>query len=223
MGHVASVTSRVQKATQIQSIILKGMFITEVTKRLAKMKANPDAYEYRNGDFLSEKELDEIRNDLMRLSPVIDTGTQGYMLSGGETSNLFDKTTVQIDGQPVEVTMPREFFPVRSRAICPRRLSCMDPRLRVWLPFRTLVVGSGDGQMMMNFLAENSEAAQRVLHVFDGLNLPADAIDDYSTTVNKAVFQTWTTDTNPVRAVANSMAAFPGGGSRSSVCSRMVR
>ena len=136
MGHVASVTSRVQKATQIQSIILKGMFITEVTKRLAKMKANPDAYEYRNGDFLSEKELDEIRNDLMRLSPVIDTGTQGYMLSGGETSNLFDKTTVQIDGQPVEVTMPRDFFPVRSRAICPRRLSCMDPRLRVWLPFR---------------------------------------------------------------------------------------
>ncbi|RWB40473.1 MAG: hypothetical protein EOQ44_25380 [Mesorhizobium sp.] len=205
--HVDSTTSAIQQATQLQSIVLKGMFAQEVAARIALMKSDPVKYDYNKGDFLSQKELDDIRDNLRVYSPVIDTKTQGYFLSGGETSDLFEKTKITIGGQEIEVSMPESF----SRSLT----SDMSTPAYVYGPtlagvgsIPTLTVGSGDGQMMLNFLAQNQEAAGRVLHVFDGLNMPADAIDGYSHDVNQAVFKTWTGNTNPVRSVADSFDEF---------------
>jgi hypothetical protein len=206
-GHVGRTTSAVQQATQIQSIFLKGMTIDKVTRRLAEMKNDPDKFSYREGEFLNRNEQQDIQDNLKRFSPIIDTGTQAYMMSGGERSDLFEKTVVDIDGKPVEVTMPETF----SRSLSGDMKTpayFYGPTLAGVRAIPTLVVGSGDGQMMLNFLSGNPEAARRVLHVFDGLNMPADAIDDYSRLVNQAVFQTWTSDKNPVRAAYESFKAF---------------
>ena len=208
-GHVKDVTSTIQAATQIQSIILKGLFIDEVTKQIALMQSDPEGYDYVDGEFLSYNQLTDIRNKLLKFSPLIDTGTQSYMMSGGENTELFGKTTHDINGKLIDVVMPKGFSGSLS--------GDMLTPAHVYGPTKvgvkatpTMVIGSGDGQMIMNMLADNPEAAQRVLHVFDGVNLPADMIDEYSTMVNESVFKTWTGDGNPVRAVYESFAAFMG-------------
>ncbi|RUX60170.1 hypothetical protein [Mesorhizobium sp. M7A.F.Ca.CA.002.12.1.1] len=205
--HVAPVKKALLEATQLQSIILKNMFVTEVAKRIALMKSNPEAYDYRDGEFLSQAELDIIMDNLKRFSPIINTGTQSYMLSGGETGDLFDTTTVDVDGKPIKVSAPEDFArTLKSRLSTPAFVNGPTTVGVGGVP--TLTIGSGDAQMMMNFLSENQDAAKRVLHVFDGLNVPADQIENYSNLINQAVFQTWTSNTNPVRSVYDSFKAF---------------
>lgn len=209
--HVSPVTKAIQQATQIQSIIAKSMFMTEIANRLALMKSDPEKYDYVGGEFLSEKELREIMKKIEPYLPIIKTDTQNYMLSGGETSDLFDGEMFGVlpDGSKVKVSQPEAFS--SSIAGDMRTNAYVDgPTVAGVKAIPTLVIGSGDAQMMMNFLADNSEAAQRVLHVFDGLNMPAAKIEEYSKMVNKAVFQTWTSNTNPVRAVFESFKAFMG-------------
>ncbi|ESX17870.1 hypothetical protein X766_15830 [Mesorhizobium sp. LSJC255A00] len=205
--HVDTTTGAIQQATQLQSIMLKGMFIQEITARLALMKSDPAKYDYNKGEFLSQAELDDILKNLRVYAPVIDTKSQGYFLSGGEKSDLFDKTTIQVGDEKIEIQMPDSFArSLTSDLSSPAYV--YGPTLAGVSAIPTLTVGSGDGQMMLNFLAQNPEAAARVLHVFDGLNMPADAIEDYSRGVNEAVFKTWTGNTNPVRAVEESFAEF---------------
>ncbi|MER9436704.1 hypothetical protein NKJ04_17575 [Mesorhizobium sp. M0618] len=205
--HVAPVKEALLQATQLQSIILKNLFVTEVAKRIAQMKADPDKYDYRDGEFLSQGELDNITDNLKRFSPIIDTGTQSYMLSGGETGDLFDTTTVDVDGKAIKVSAPEDYArTLKSRLSTPAFVTGPTTVGVGGVP--TLTIGSGDAQMMMNFLSENQDAAKRVLHVFDGLNVPADQIENYSNLINQAVFQTWTGNTNPVRAVYDSFKAF---------------
>lgn len=205
--HVSAVTGAAQQATQLQSIFLKGMFIDKVVTRLAMKAADPEKFDYAKGDFLSEKELEDIRKSLLAFSPIIDTGTQGYFLSGGEKTDLFEKTTINVGGKEITISMPTHF----SRSLTGDMETpayVYGPTLAGVKAIPTLVVGSGDGQMVLNFLAENPEAAKRVEHIFDGVDLPADAIDDYSRLVNEAVFKTWTSNTNPVRATAEGFKAF---------------
>lgn len=205
--HVEQATTAVQKATQIQSIVLKTMFIREVASRVALMQADPEKYDYHAGDFLSDKDLDDILKTLLPFSPKISTGTQEYFLSGGEKSNLIEKVKINVGDKEFTVSQPEDF----GRALTDDLRTpayVYGPTLAGVRAIATLTVGSGDAQMMMNFLSEHPEAAKRVLHVFDGLNMPADEIEGYSALINKAVFDSWTKNTNPIRAVAESLRAF---------------
>lgn len=215
--HVLDVTKTVQQATQIQSIIHKSMFIQKIADRIALMKSDPEAYDYVGGEFLSEDELDVVWGEILKFSPIIDTGTQSYMLSGGETTELFDARDANNKripfkgklpgGKEVDVNMPEGYSRSLTNDLAVKAHVRGATNAGV-SSIPTLTVGSGDGQMMMNFLSEHPEAAKRVLHVFDGLNMPADAIEDYSRLINESVFKTWTSDKNPVRAVFESFAAF---------------
>lgn len=206
--HVSVVTGATQQATQIQSIILKGMFIQKITERLALKQSDPGTYGYRKGDFLSQQELDDILENLRAFSPIIDTGSQGYFLSGGEKADLFETTTLTIGDETIKVSFPSDFSRALSGDLSTPAFT-YGPTTAGVKAIPTLVVGSGDGQMMLNFLSENTKgSANRVEHVFDGLNMPADAIDEYSRLVNQSVFKTWTTDGNPVRAAYESFKAF---------------
>lgn len=223
-GHVGETTKALQEATQVQSIILKGMFMREIAARIAKMQADREKYDYVNGEFLTQNEIQDIWNNLKVYAPIIHTGTQSYFLSGSERSDLFSIPNLDKDGNPVldaegnptfieividgaKVVFPESFSrSITSDMSTPAFVN--GPTLAGVGGIPTLVVGSGDGQMMLNFLGSNPEAAARVLHVFDGLNMPADAIDDYSKGINEAVFNTWTSNTNPIRAVADSFAEF---------------
>jgi predicted NAD-dependent protein-ADP-ribosyltransferase YbiA (DUF1768 family) len=207
--HVKDVTGKIQQATQIQSIFLRNMFISEVIASMAEKQANPEENDWHKGEVsLSENDMNRIRKLLMIFSPFIDTGTQRYMMSGGETTELFKKITVEVDGKPVVVNLPRGY----SRTVIDNQL---ETAIYIYgstyagvRAIPTLNVGSGDGQMMMNMLADYPEEMKRMLHVFDGLYMPADKIQEYSRLVNESVYQTWTQNGNPIRAVADSYAAF---------------
>jgi hypothetical protein len=218
--HVSAVTDSMQQATQIQSVFLRAMFIDKLTHRLAMKQASPEKFGYIKGEFLSQAELDDIIKSLMPFSPVMSTGTQSYFLSGGETSNLLsreeeqaDGTTktihvkIEIAGQEFEVPMPETFARSLTDDMSTPAFTYGPTQAGV-KAIPTIVVGSGDGQMMLNLLADHPDVAKRVEHVFDGLDMPADAIDDYSRLVNEAVFKTWTSNGNPVRAAYESFKTF---------------
>ena len=206
--HVKEVTDKIQQATQIQSIFLRNMFIGEVIASMAEKKANQEKYDYAPGEIsLSENDMNRIRKLLLAFSPFIDTGTQRYMMSGGETTNLFEKITVEVDGKPVTIRLPDGY----SRTLDDKLSTAIYIYGATYAGVRaipTLNVGSGDGQMMLNMLANHPEEMKRMLHVFDGLYMPADKIEEYSRLVNESVYQTWTKNTNPLRAVADSFEAF---------------
>jgi len=206
--HVSSVTSVTQQSTQIQSIILKAMFLDKIATRLAMKQANPEEFGYTKGEFLSQQEQDDIRQSLLPFSPIISTGTQSYFLSGGETSDLFETQAITIGDQQISVSFPESF----SRSLTGDMsipATVYGPTLAGVKVIPTLVIGSGEGQMQINFLATNKNgSANRVLPVFDGLNMPVDAIDDYSQLINQSVFSTWTSEANPVRAAFESFKAF---------------
>lgn len=205
--HVAPVRKALQESTQVQSVFLKALFVERVATRIAMKKANPDKYDHRQANFLSQQELEDILRSLMPFSPVINTGTQSYFMSGGEKADLVKKIEITIDGKTQTVSMPEDFSRALSGAMSTPAFA-YGPTLAGVKAIPTMVVGSGDGQMMLNFLANNPEAANRVGHVFDGLNMPADAIEDYSRLVNQAVFETWTENANPIRAAYESFKAF---------------
>lgn len=204
-SHVTPVTTALQQATQIQSIILKAMFSTRLAKRLAAKKVRKDVYDA--GDFFSQKELDDILASLQQFSPSISTGTQNYVMSGGETANLFEKVTLKIGDQDVTVRMPESFSRSLSGDLQTPAF-VYGPVLAGVKAIPTFTIGSGDAQMILNYAAEHPEAANRSELIFDGIDMPADAIEDYSRFANQAVFKTWTQDTNPVRAAYESFAAF---------------
>jgi len=208
MKHVSAVADAAQQATQVQSIILKGMFIDKVTQRLAMKQADPEKYGYRKGDYLSKQEQEDILNNLSAFSPIIETGTQGYFLAGGEKSDLFEKTTITVGTETYTVSFPENFSRSLTDDLSTSAFA-YGPTLSGVKAKPTLVIGSGDGQMMLNFLSENvNGSANRVEHIFDGLHMPTDAIDEYSQQINQSVFKTWTENANPVRAAYESFAKF---------------
>jgi hypothetical protein len=206
--HVSSVTSLVQQATQVQSIFLVNMMIGDVIASMREKQLDKQKHDWKPGEIsLSENDMDRIRKTLLPFSPFIDTGTQRYMMSGGETTDLFDTITTEVNGEPLVIRLPRTYSTTLDKQ--------METAIYIYgatyagvRAIPTLNVGSGDGQMMLNMLVDYPEEMKRMLHVFDGLYMPADQIEAYSQLVNQSVYQTWTENGNPIRAVADSFARF---------------
>lgn len=204
--HVSGTTDAIQQATQIQSIILKGMFNQAYAARLALKQSDPEKYGYARGDVLSENEVNDILNNLKPYSPLIETGSQSYFLAGGEKAELFETTEIKIGDQTYKVHLPDSFAGSLTGDMRTPGL-IYGATLAGVSSVPTLTVGSGDGQMQLNSL-QDEEMTSRTTQVFDGTNMPADMIDEYSRRMNQSVFETWTKNGNPVRAAYESFAAF---------------
>ncbi len=209
--HLGDTTEKLRAATQAQSIVMRAMFRRAIIMKLAERQSDPS---FRAGDFLSEQDLQGIIKDLMPFAPSFSTGSQSYYLSGSEQSDILGnksadgtKSTVievEINGKKVSVSVPGSLARgLKDDFTTPARLSGV--KLAGVKVTPTLVIGSGDGQMMLN--AATNPKIQRALKVFDGMNMAADMIEDYSTMINESVHQTWTQG-NPVRAVAKSFRDF---------------
>lgn len=212
MGSVRATTEMVQKATQLQSIVLRDQFLQQIGKALAAKMSDPEANGWRPGDFLSRSDIDQVYKALQKFAPYIDAGSQRYMLSGSERSSLPTATDqngkplpleITLDGgRKVYVAMPEDFSrTLDGKLSTPAYL--FAPTLAGVRAIPLLTIGSGDGQMMLNGLSENPELAARTLPTFDGLQMPADAMEAFSTQINKAVYDSWFR-VNNLRAVSNS-------------------
>lgn len=172
-----------RKASQVMSIYLQDAFRREVEKQITWNGANvPD---YKRSAFLSQNELDEIRNGLSHLAPIMSTGTQNFFIAGNTSSEIPNSTLSRNLSERV-VNVPMQVYGPSDSGVS---------------AVAYLVQGTGDGQMIQN-AATSENAPENVLYVYDGMHMALDRLVQDSQTVNKAVYDSW--QGNPMKAVSES-------------------
>lgn len=204
MGYVGEMAEAIQKATNAQSIVLHFMYRKELMKAMADRQINPEKYPgYRKGEFLSQKEMDEILQRLLPYGAVINTGHQSFFIGSGERGNLLSTVEIEINGKTYRVNMPENFsralsnhYKTPAYAYAPKFAGVSG------VPFFN--IGTGDGRTIDVFVQKMKGFGAGL--VFDGINLPVDRIFEGSRLANEAAMQVWAE--NPAQHVANSLRDF---------------
>lgn len=178
-------TEQLQKATQIQSLVLQDMFQQAVQDKLAEKTKDPD---WKKGDFLTQKELNDIQNSLAPLAPMIETGSQTFYIAGSENTDVANQVlATNLDDR---MRVPMSIYAPSQAGVA-------------GIPFMT--IGTGDG-MMMQTLSTMKGAPKNTLKIFDGMNIGINDITDASRKANEAVYTSW--QGNPIKDVYTSFAKF---------------
>lgn len=178
-------TENLQKATQIQSLVLQDMFQQAVQAKLAEKEKDPT---WKKGDFLTQKELNEIQESLSPLAPMIETGSQTFYIAGSENIDVANQVlATNLDDR---MRVPMSIYAPSQAGVA-------------GIPFMT--IGTGDG-MMMQTLSTMKGAPKNTLKIFDGMNIGINNITDASRKANEAVYTSW--QGNPIKNVYDSFAKF---------------
>lgn len=178
-------TENLQKATQIQSLVLQDMFQQAVQAKLAEKENDPT---WKKGDFLTQKELNEIQESLSPLAPMIETGSQTFYIAGSENTDVANQVlATNLDDR---MRVPMSVYAPSQAGVA-------------GIPFMT--IGTGDG-MMMQTLSTMKGAPKNTLKIFDGMNIGINDITDASRKANEAVYTSW--QGNPIKNVYDSFAKF---------------
>lgn len=178
-------TENLQKATQIQSLVLQDMFQQAVQAKLAEKEKDPT---WKKGDFLTQKELNEIQESLSPLAPMIETGSQTFYIAGSENTDVANQIlATNLDDR---MRVPMSIYAPSQAGVA-------------GIPFMT--IGTGDG-MMMQTLSTMKGAPKNTLKIFDGMNIGINDITDASRKANEAVYTSW--QGNPIKNVYDSYAKF---------------
>ncbi|ATS92525.1 virion RNA polymerase [Escherichia phage St11Ph5] len=178
-------TENLQKATQIQSLVLQDMFQQAVQAKLAEKEKDPT---WKKGDFLTQKELNEIQNSLAPLAPMIETGSQTFYIAGSENTDVANQVlATNLDDR---MRVPMSIYAPSQAGVA-------------GIPFMT--IGTGDG-MMMQTLSTMKGAPKNTLKIFDGMNIGINDITDASRKANEAVYTSW--QGNPIKNVYESFSKF---------------
>lgn len=178
-------TEQLQKATQIQSLVLQDMFQQAVQEKLAEKEKDPT---WKKGDFLTQKELNDIQNSLAPLAPLIETGSQTFYIAGSENTDVANQVlATNLDDR---MRVPMSIYAPSQAGVA-------------GIPFMT--IGTGDG-MMMQTLSTMKGAPKNTLKIFDGMNIGINDITDASQKANEAVYTSW--QGNPIKDVYDSYAKF---------------
>lgn len=178
-------TENLQKATQIQSLVLQDMFQQAVQAKLAEKEKDPT---WKKGDFLTQKELNEIQNSLAPLAPMIETGSQTFYIAGSENTDVANQVlATNLDDR---MRVPMSIYAPSQAGVA-------------GIPFMT--IGTGDG-MMMQTLSTMKGAPKNTLKIFDGMNIGINDITGASRKANEAVYTSW--QGNPIKNVYDSFAKF---------------
>ncbi|AXY82599.1 phage tail tape measure protein [Enterococcus faecium] len=178
-------TENLQKATQIQSLVLQDMFQQRVQEKLAEKEKDPT---WKKGDFLTQKELNEIQESLSPLAPMIETGSQTFYIAGSENTDVANQVlATNLDDR---MRVPMSIYAPSQAGVA-------------GIPFMT--IGTGDG-MMMQTLSTMKGAPKNTLKIFDGMNIGINNITDASRKANEAVYTSW--QGNPIKNVYDSFSKF---------------
>ncbi|WYA83849.1 DNA polymerase [Escherichia phage HK2] len=178
-------TENLQKATQIQSLVLQDMFQQAVQAKLAEKEKDPT---WKKGDFLTQKELNEIQESLSPLAPMIETGSQTFYIAGSENTDVANQVlATNLDDR---MRVPMSIYAPSQAGVA-------------GIPFMT--IGTGDG-MMMQTLSTMKGAPKNTLKIFDGMNIGINDITDASRKANAAVYTSW--QGNPIKNVYDSFSKF---------------
>lgn len=178
-------TENLQKATQIQSLVLQDMFQQAVQAKLVEKEKDST---WKKGDFLTQKELNEIQNSLAPLAPMIETGSQTFYIAGSENTDVANQVlATNLDDR---MRVPMGIYAPSQAGVA-------------GIPFMT--IGTGDG-MMMQTLSTMKGAPKNTLKIFDGMNIGINDITDASRKANEAVYTSW--QGNPIKNVYESFSRF---------------
>lgn len=178
-------TENLQKATQIQSLVLQDMFQQAVQAKLAEKEKDST---WKKGDFLTQKELNEIQESLSPLAPMIETGSQTFYIAGSENTDVANQVlATNLDDR---MRVPMSIYAPSQAGVA-------------GIPFMT--IGTGDG-MMMQTLSTMKGAPKNTLKIFDGMNIGINDITDASRKANEAVYTSW--QGNPIKNVYESFSKF---------------
>src|SRR5690606_9953068 len=89
LHYVEPSVTAIRTATNAQSIVLNFLYQQAIIETLA---ADPDR---QNGDYLTQNQINEIQEKMMKYAPYFSSGGQEYYLSGSEV-NEFAR---QMDGK----------------------------------------------------------------------------------------------------------------------------
>lgn len=204
MGSVEQNVKLIQRATQIQSIFQMTMFRRRIIEKLAEKATSLGHEDYRQGDFLSRNELNEILDGMNVFSPMVRSAFQNYVMSASQKSELFKTTEVIYKNQKVKVSMPESLSASLTDDLR-ADVRIHGPSLAGVRGIPTTVIGGGDG-LMMQLLFSLIDANYKAVGVFDGLNMAVDQIENLSEKANEAVRRTWTEN----NAMENLRASFEG-------------
>lgn len=161
---------QVRMATQVHSIVLEHMYADAIKDKIAERVRDDDSY--RNGDFLSERDLREIKDELKVFTPLVQTGTQSFLITKskefGDDSYKYSRA---LNGN--YRTAPDMYVPADAGV--------------AGIPF--LTIGMGDANMMQR-LAVNKKV-KGTIKIFDGMHMPLDQIKPYSVLANQAVYDSY--------------------------------
>lgn len=174
-------------ATQAQSIAFAAAFKQEIEAKVASKKAELGD-QWNKSLFLTTKEVQDAYNKWKDLAPSLSTGNQNLEISLRDGAELSDSAFSEtLDGK----------FSTPGLVNGPRDIGVKG------IP--TVVISTGDGQMIQYFIEDGADAGA-ALKVFDGINMPIDKIGEYSQRANKAALSAW--QQNPMRSVAKSFERF---------------
>lgn len=161
--------SFLQKSMQIQSVFAKFAFQSEMQKALDRKKeTDPN---WKRDEFLSQKELDSLHQNIKHLTPLIQTGKQNFLLG----SKLNVPTGVESIASALDGS-----FRVPGTVFGPGDAGVSA------IPF--LTIGLGDGMMMQGLAIDGLDST---LKIFDGMNMALTKIHEQSLKANQAVFDSW--------------------------------
>lgn len=154
----------VQEATQIQAIAFEDAYDKEVKKIVDKKGRK---------DLLSEKDYEFAFQEASRLAPIYSNGVQEFHIVASEKYSGQSAISASLtDSLSSGATLPK-----------PGEAGVKGQ------PY--LVIGTGDGKMIMNILENGDADLDRTLMVFDGVEIALDKIKPASEQINKAVWKGW--------------------------------
>ena len=163
-GGLRIAMEKVRMATQIQAIAFQNAFRKEIAKRAKERGAK---------DLLTEKDYEFAFQSASQVAPIYGNGVQEFHIVASE----------KYDGQ-TEVSRSLR-GDLRSGATVPQP---GDAGVK-GQPY--LVIGTGDGKMIINILEDGDIDLDTSLVVFDGVEMSLSTIFSGSEQINKAVWKGW--------------------------------
>ncbi len=168
----------VQGASQIQNVIFESRFNALLKERKG------------DGPSLSETEVRKAFQESLKFAAIYETDAQSFHIT-------------QAGSVPTNVEASRNLAGTYQTTIMNHN-SPKDAGVKV-SPY--MVIGTGDGRMVLNIYAEPGGLFKTSLQVFDGIEMSADIIEEGSKKVNEAVYKAWL-EGNALQSMAESYERF---------------
>lgn len=173
----------VRVAAQVISIFQEAAFQQLVNSHVAQHKEKDPNYAAHF--LLSQKEQDAILKSVLEIYPTINTGSQTFFIGG--SNNALDTNSPIGQSRDGKNRMPGRLYGPTDAGVAGAAY---------------LNIGMGDGMMIQDGFS-GTAPVQHALHVFDGVNLRIDRLDQDSQKLNNSVFKSW--QQNPVKEVLKSL------------------